>query len=283
MGGKKWTKEEISLLKEKYPKWGSFIPQLDRTKQAIQCKARRLGLSTSHCIVNRPKLKESEELTYIYAVILGDGSLFHNGSHYTISLSVCDKPFADSFAKALEEINLSPLRGIRKKKEKWNKRYFVTVSSKGFYYWYKELEEDQARTLVQTYPRSFLRGIYESEGYRGSYNLRITNTKDWVLYLTELALKQLGFQYTISTRKKGGKARDLYILGGMDERNRFLEEVQPCIRNKQWEGKDKAHWTEEELSILKEKYPEQGIDIPELDRTKVAIRHKAQRLNLSTS
>lgn len=40
-------------------------------------------------------------------------------------------------------------------------------------------------------------------------------------------------------------------------------------------------WTEKEISILKEKYPEQGPDIPELDRTRKAIYSKAKDLGLS--
>lgn len=45
MGGRLWTEEEISILKEKYPEQGSDIPELNRTRKAIRLKARELGLS----------------------------------------------------------------------------------------------------------------------------------------------------------------------------------------------------------------------------------------------
>jgi len=43
-------------------------------------------------------------------------------------------------------------------------------------------------------------------------------------------------------------------------------------------------WSEEELQILRQKYPEQGSDIEELteNRTKGSIRSKAKRLDIST-
>lgn len=40
-----WTKDEITILVEQYPKCGSNIPELDRSISSIQKKANRLGLS----------------------------------------------------------------------------------------------------------------------------------------------------------------------------------------------------------------------------------------------
>lgn len=60
MYGKRWTDEEVSILREKYPDQGTDIPELDRTKGAIKEKARRLGLS---CRLNRrPWTKEEVEI-----------------------------------------------------------------------------------------------------------------------------------------------------------------------------------------------------------------------------
>jgi len=40
----KWTEDEISILREEYPKRGSNIDELDRSKRAIQIKAHKLGI-----------------------------------------------------------------------------------------------------------------------------------------------------------------------------------------------------------------------------------------------
>lgn len=54
-----------------------------------------------------------------------------------------------------------------------------------------------------------------------------------------------------------------------------------CVKRKN-RGRFGKPWTSKEVEILKEKYPSNSTDIPELNRTKRAIRGKAQRLGLST-
>jgi len=55
---RKWTGGEIATLKEKYPKHGSDIPELDRTRTAIQHKAMRLGLKYSPKYMDKGWLRE---------------------------------------------------------------------------------------------------------------------------------------------------------------------------------------------------------------------------------
>lgn len=58
MVGKRWTKKEVAILREKYPKQGSEIPKLDRTQGAIKKKAQSLGLSA-------PQYWTEEELSIL--------------------------------------------------------------------------------------------------------------------------------------------------------------------------------------------------------------------------
>lgn len=70
MGNDRWTKEEISILFGRYPKLGSDILELNRTKLAISCKAHRLRLKVNPGVrgkkiskgkLGKPRSKETKE------------------------------------------------------------------------------------------------------------------------------------------------------------------------------------------------------------------------------
>jgi len=194
--------------------------------------------------VNKPILYVDSNMAYILGVIRGDGSVFktrisEHSTGYYIKLGAKDKVFVDSFAKALEAINLNPSVFYDKHIGLWTS----SVVSIKFYDWYTLMTWDELTSIIRRYPLDFIRGFYESDGSLYKSNNR---PNSWYLYvaakkdrrllelLSATLREKYGFDTSISVSRKAGydDGYRLYLKGGKHERKRFLDMVKPCIRNK---------------------------------------------------
>jgi len=195
--------------------------------------------------VNKPILHVDRNMAYILGVIRGDGSVFktrisEHSTGYYIKLGAKDKEFVDSFAKALEAINLNPSVFYREREDMWTS----SVVSIRFYEWYTSMTWDELTSIIRRYPLEFVRGFYESDGSlcrfnnrHNSWSLYVAAKKDRrLLELVSATLReQYGFDTSMYVSRKVGydDGYRLYLKGGKHERKRFLDMVKPCIRNKE--------------------------------------------------
>lgn len=197
-----------------------------------------------------PNLNLSPELTYILAVLLGDGNVHRsvNAPHsisYYMRLSVKDQPFAESFAEALKEIGLNP--NVYKSRGHNGSSDYINVKANSviFYNWYKSLSWGDIIRIGDAYPLDFIRGMYESEGsyyiqkqsikqkeYYSKYLYPATNKNYKLLQFIATLLKEYGFDTSFGITKKRGyeDSYRLYLKGGERERKRFVSLINPSIK-----------------------------------------------------
>ena len=188
-----------------------------------------------------PNLDMSPNLAYILGVLYGDGCVDNRNS---IRLSVRSRPFAESFAKALTEINLlcSVRDEIRSSRAKWGAGkmfYQVTVMSKKFSDWFKILTFTQIETQLNSHElmNQFIRGMYESEGTlsfirRTWYQIIIVNTNYSLMVLIKTLLEKLGYGYIgfRSIPRTGKRTIHRLYFAQRAQIDRFMHEVSPVIK-----------------------------------------------------
>ncbi len=79
--------------------------------------------------------------------------------------------------------------------------------------------------------RGFLSGIFDAEGCRSAFALRISNTQPQILAAIELCAKRLGFR-VVREEKKDNDLCCIRILGGLSEHLRFFHLTDPAITRK---------------------------------------------------
>ncbi|RLG85142.1 MAG: hypothetical protein DRO39_06330 [Thermoprotei archaeon] len=239
MTGRKWSKEEIEILKKYYPTASrellmKMLP--GRSWNAIQLKAGRLGLR--RVAGNRCNLGPTPELAYIVGVLMGDGSVYvdKKGS-YRIELQVRSEEFAKAFAQALKAIGLKPrVWGPYKPYTGKKPRYEVVAHSKEFVEWYRSLTIEKLEKLLEDDKLfiSFLRGFYESDGslcWKSKYKiLAIYNNNLRLLEFIKRRLEALGFRKVRIYHNKG-KTYMLTIQYNKEEILRLLTLMKPVIKN----------------------------------------------------
>jgi len=185
----------------------------------------------------KPILDPSSTLSYVIAVILGDGWTYKMNHTYSIGLEVQDKIFCDNFSVALKKLGLNP--SVFKNKTYWR----VAATSKLFYEWFESLSFNEIKVLVKNYPIDFIRGFYESEGSFSAYKskkynyttltITIVNTnKDLMSFVKEL-LEGLGFHPSMHKREKLALQRNpiwAVLIGKKLEVKLFLDMIKPCIK-----------------------------------------------------
>lgn len=107
-------------------------------------------------------LKPSPPLAYIVGVYFGDGSISLNDYKYRIRLKVVDKEFAEAFAEALREIGTNPQ--FYEESDGRRKRFVAEATSKSLYK-FLEKPKEELFEVAKAYPREFLKGFFDSEGY----------------------------------------------------------------------------------------------------------------------
>jgi hypothetical protein len=183
----------------------------------------------------KPDLSPSPTLAYIVGVMLGDGHIEEYKKHYRIRLNTVDLDFAKSFQSALETIGVYSKIYYRTKLSKQSSGWSLRGYSKAFCEWCKSLTFDEIVKIAELYPKDFIRGFYESEGafYETgrSYQIRIANTNKELIMLVKKLIERLGSKTSLYEEIRERKPiYRIYILGGMEQRLRFINEIQPCIK-----------------------------------------------------
>jgi len=206
----------------------------------------RASLSKRQSKYPPPILEPSMDLAYILGVALGDGSVTDKGKYHRITLGVKDKPFAESFVRALNGIGLYNCCVHRHpSRDMW----FVDIYNRALVKRVVELRTRLGEFLeTPGLQLAFLRGFYESEGsYHkskdkyGEETIKIYNSNEDLLKFVGQLLRGLGFyfHFRTSTRinRRGllhliGREHTTYYLvtGRRAQVYRFLQEVKPCIK-----------------------------------------------------
>ena len=160
--------------------------------------------------IKRLTLGASSKLAYIIGVYFGDASLSErSNSIYRIRLKVVDKEFAEAFKGALISIGLNPKLGFENNKNR-SSRWYVEANSKSLYMFLKQPKE-KLFEVAKEYPREFLRGFFDSEGYafvdkhnpRRAYVSASNYDRD-VLEFCQKLLGSLGIHSRIRIMRKAG-------------------------------------------------------------------------------
>lgn len=221
--------EEEKSLKEIGEICGCFGGTVRRRMLEYDIPTRDRREAAKKSIMVRPDLVPSTSLSYVLGVCLGDGSVFKTKSNgtvwYVVVLEVKDREFAEEFHDCLENINLNP--------KSIELDYFqVRAYSKKFYKWYIKQDIDGIEKLVsqnEKFKASFIRGFYDSEGFLDieKYTLCMSNNNEKIIRLVKNMITSLGFEVSLSLHSNGEWR--LRILGGMEERNRFVNSINPSI------------------------------------------------------
>lgn len=135
-----------------------------------------------------PDLSEDEELAWLVAVLTCDGSVFYASSkEYVATLHCIDQEFKNRFTEILEDRGLTVSEYVKEKNNK--PMYQVRAHSQVFYNWWEDLTVEDKKELARSYPESFVRGCYDSEGGlcqledRNYWKLNISNEHEWLVKL----------------------------------------------------------------------------------------------------
>ncbi len=80
--------------------------------------------------------------------------------------------------------------------------------------------------------RGFLAGIFDAEGSRGAFALRIANTDPQILFWTEACARRLGFDTAVDRTGNANGLKYVRIRGGLSEHLRFFHLTDPAISRK---------------------------------------------------
>ncbi|HEY3729458.1 MAG TPA: hypothetical protein VGL51_19935 [Solirubrobacteraceae bacterium] len=80
--------------------------------------------------------------------------------------------------------------------------------------------------------RGFLAGIFDAEGSRSAFALRIANTDPEILTWTEACARRLGFDVGIDLTSNANGLKCIRIRGGLSEHLRFFHLTDPAITRK---------------------------------------------------
>jgi DNA repair photolyase len=80
--------------------------------------------------------------------------------------------------------------------------------------------------------RGFLAGIFDAEGCRSDFALRIANTDPQILTWTAQCAKHLGFDVTVDATGRADGVKYIRIRGGLSEHLRFFHLTDPAITRK---------------------------------------------------
>jgi len=192
------------------------------------------------------------ELAYVIGVILGDGHLGGDDPTkknilHLIRLTCRDKEFAEAFKDTLEKLGFQGWTYF--KKERWR----ISLKCKVLWQFLKQFKEDVNKVLdwieSEEEKRSFIRGIYDSEGSlnKKRYQISINNTNKRLLEIVQIFLEELGIKSKLSLHHRAGHVRyskrykrfitnrkDLWLIQIYKQVNvrRFLELIGSSIPRK---------------------------------------------------
>lgn len=177
-----------------------------------------------------PLLDPSPDLAYIVGVLIGDGCV----GNRLIRLAVKDKAFANSFAEAMNRINLPAkvIKHVRYDKSPILTTFDIQIRSSLFIQQYRKLN---ISALAKQFPISFTRGFYESEGSWGDC-ISFCNSDIKKLELVSNCLRDLNFtvlpirQYIFPGKSISKNKKPMYRFNISKDKDKFVRVVSPCIK-----------------------------------------------------
>lgn len=186
-----------------------------------------------------PNLTLNENMFYVLGVLYGDGSFT---GKYRTGFGVSEYAFAESYCEALKKIRLNAK--IRPYTEKNGTiMYGIDGNSKLFMDWLHSFGVEELYEMIgnnKEFAAAFVRGFYESEGGNeikrgGGLDIRNTNYNllEFVYFLLIDVLRincvwHKPKKYLDSNRKECYR---IYIGLKKDQVNKFMEIINPCIKN----------------------------------------------------
>jgi hypothetical protein len=184
-----------------------------------------------------PDLDSSETLSWLIGVLYGDGSVFKAASYdYVVSISVVDKVFRDTFADALESIDLVPST-YTAKKDKRKDQYQARANSKEFWRWWEETSRHTKFGIADEFPAEFVRGVYDSEGSLTRTDqivCSIANQEEWLLRAVKTYAASEGIQ--VPGPHEGADEMGYLQIKKPEDIKKFLDWIEPTIPRKRWKN-----------------------------------------------
>ncbi|WP_232461784.1 LAGLIDADG family homing endonuclease [Thermococcus pacificus] len=200
--------DEVKVLRSQGLSYGKIVKFISDEHNLKLSKATVIRwCKGTHNPFNRIRnisLEPSPELAYVIGVYLGDGSVhLKSNGRYVVKLKVIDKEFAEAFANALKKLGIGVTIGFERDSTRVD-RHYVEGSNKSLF---QLLTGSRKRllSLARKYPREFLRGFFDSEGFPvisagKSFKVEVAavNSDLEVLEFAQEALEELGINSKIS-------------------------------------------------------------------------------------
>lgn len=182
----------------------------------------------------------SPALSYLLGCILGDGCVYlRSDGRYTVRFAVCDKIFAEEFAKTARLLGLgcNALTRVKATERGHRDRWLACFYSKEFGEWYDNLGMKGRLETALQFPSQFVRGFYESEGtivrHRNGLEISMCDTHDNGSIIE--AIKNVlpaGIEAKRYTFNSNSSDAPRYVIGLYRQLDvsRFLAWVMPCIK-----------------------------------------------------
>jgi len=259
-----WTEEEVRLLKKFYPEKGTDIPELERSKNAIRHKANRLGIECERDRADyHPDAWTEEEKDFIrenrrrmtireMASELGRSrsSVADMITRLGVGYS-CPEPWSD------EELEI-----LRRE-----------YPEKG-----SEIPELKNRSREAIHQKASKMGLETKKDGRskpkGATKEQVRKSKEIDKLVPKMKeLKEQGLSFAEVADELGVSSSAVYKrIGGS------------CPKCDSWNKREDG-WSDEDVELLREEYPEKGTKIPSLlerGYTRTAIKRKAQKEGITT-
>jgi DNA repair photolyase len=178
---------------------------------------------------------------YLCGIVRGDGNLRaydcrrSNGSHYAgyrFRLAMTDLQALRRAREFLAEADVEARERLFQRAAGAH-REMVAISAQS------ASSFDRIRDLIAwpvmpslQWCRGFLAGIFDAEGSRSAFALRIANTDSQILAWTEACARRLGFDTGIDRTSNANGLKYIRIRGGLSEHLRFFHLTDPAITRK---------------------------------------------------
>jgi hypothetical protein len=227
-----WTKNDIDILKECYPRMPSKEVSLllGVSAKAVRSKASSLSVVASHRNWSFPHpvkaIVPSPELSYLIGAFKGDGSIYRYASIYGLSFGVKDLEFIQAVQNTIRKV-VSKVPKIYKVRNHESMLYKFLMSNKDLFTVLSQPLIDLKR-IIDIYPIDFLRGFFDAEGtavatigHKKSwswtqYRVSFYNTKKELLDIVRELLIRLGItpspNYYVTIGNMGKTQQPCYVL-----------------------------------------------------------------------
>lgn len=208
-----WTEEEDNLLKENYSK--TNIEQIEkiipnRTKSAIQQRAKKLGLKYLYYNKDYFSQIDNAEKAYWLGFIYADGYI-SSQDRFGIELSILDFNHLQKFANALDS-------NIRIKTRTRNNREFCNITIKNskihndlinkgvFFNKTKNIHFPTREQLPEKYNKDFIRGFFDGDGcyllYQHTQKQKYKDSFfEYLVYAREINVVCLSEEFLVAIQK----------------------------------------------------------------------------------